>query len=82
MTGVKEIEFYYYYFVKDKANRETIVIMGMDGIVYRFVKREKKPSDKIALFPSDDRIQPDKDKPSDEEEYRAFQENVFILQSE
>ena len=54
LTGVKEIEFDYYYLTKDKQHRENIVIKGMDGILYGFVKREKKPSDKVALFPSDD----------------------------
>jgi hypothetical protein len=70
--GVKEFEFDYYYFTKDPRHRETIVIKGMDGILYGFVKREKKVSDKVALFPSDDRIQADKNNPSDEEEYRTL----------
>ena len=50
LTGVKEFEFdYYYYLTKVKMNRETIVIKGMDGILYGFVKREKKTTDKITI---------------------------------
>ena len=49
LTGVKEIEFDYYYFTKDKVRREMIMIKGMDGILYGFVKREKKFSDKVSI---------------------------------
>jgi hypothetical protein len=52
LTGVKNTEFDYYYFTKDQMSREMIMIKGMDGILYGFVKREKKPSDKVPLFPS------------------------------
>jgi hypothetical protein len=44
----------YYYVTKDKQHGENIVIKSMDGILYGFVRREKKESDKISLFPSDD----------------------------
>jgi hypothetical protein len=54
ITDAKEIEFDYYYFTKDKQHRENIVIKGMDGIIYGFIRREKKASDKIPLLPSDD----------------------------
>jgi hypothetical protein len=50
LTGVKEVEFDYYYITKDQKHRETIVIKGMDGTLYGFVRRESKPSDKIPLF--------------------------------
>jgi hypothetical protein len=55
LAGVKQdIEFDYYYLTKDKMNRETIVIKGMDGILYGFVRRQKKASDKVPLFSSND----------------------------
>jgi hypothetical protein len=52
LAGVKQdIEFDYYYLTKDKMNRETtIVIKGMDGILYGFVRRQKKASDKNPTF--------------------------------
>jgi hypothetical protein len=56
LTSVKEIEFDYYYFTKDKMGKETIVIKGMDGILYGFVKREKKASDKTPLSSCNDNI--------------------------
>jgi hypothetical protein len=50
LGAVKKIEFDYYYIDKDEMNRELIMIKGMDGTLYGFVKRENKPSDKMSLF--------------------------------
>jgi hypothetical protein len=50
LTSVKKIEFDYYYFTKDKMSREMIMVKGMDGILYGFVRREKKVSDKISIL--------------------------------
>jgi hypothetical protein len=52
----EDIEFDYYYFTKDSMNQEMIIIKGMDGILYGFVKREKMPSDKVPLLSSSNKL--------------------------
>ncbi len=47
LTDVKEIEFDYYYIIKDDLNKEVITIKAIDGTLYGFVKRERKNSDKV-----------------------------------
>jgi hypothetical protein len=61
LESVISIDFDYYYITKDKMDREEIVIKGMDGNLYSFVKRENKPSDKVAFYlsPSNDMLHRD-----------------------
>lgn len=47
LKEMKLMEFDYYRITKDEMNREVIMIKSMDGILYSFVKREEKETDKI-----------------------------------
>jgi hypothetical protein len=58
----RNFQFDYYYFTKDNTGRETIMIKGMDGILYSFTKREYSEHDKIPI--SDESLQADKSKRS------------------
>jgi hypothetical protein len=47
LKDMKLMKFDYYRITKDEMNREVIMIKSMDGILYSFVKREEKESDKV-----------------------------------
>jgi len=51
LKDVQKIEFDYYYVMKNGIGKETIVIKGMDGILYEFVRCERLVSDKIPFLP-------------------------------
>ena len=71
-TGYKTLEIDFFQPTKDVLGRDVVLVMGMDGILYTLVKREKRESDKVPfcpslLLPSDESLQPRKKDGTDED---------------
>jgi hypothetical protein len=55
-VDAKTIYIDYYHIIKDQLGRTVILTKGLNGIIYRLIKRDCKSSDKTPI--SDENLQP------------------------